>query len=602
VQPAAAVLLSLTRLLEWLREQGQGEGAASIARVSALLDVMLQESQHLPQPHPSWQLYELLLQLQQQPAWQQQQATGLSVKACDALILQQQEPEHSADSAARVLQLLLHSAGHSSSGAGLQASVQCYEQLSSSSQQAVLAAAVRLGHHEEVLQLALQTGAAEDTFQQLLNLWQGQQHLPASAAAAAAAAISAGSGGKQLEAAAAEVDRDYGSPPAATVLLAATEASLQLQSVPAVTQLLQLLQRAAAGSSLSQLLTSQQVEQCVQLLCLSSGTGTGSQAAWEAAQQLVNDCLLDSAVMSGVARITATTVASYAAAAAAVVKDSTTCQQQLQRMAGPAVLVQAIRELASKADAAGTVLLLEAVLSGIASQQLQTQEVLQCLTGDSLQQLLGLLCRDSNSMPAAEQLVRFWMCTGGRQLPQAAAIALLDAYGKHRSALQPGSAAVLLGAVSFPQLAPATVNSNSQQQQQQAAAKGSADACRSSTELIAQICAGLSYPATTPGGPAAAAAAGAVEDTAWVDDLSSPAAAAALFSCWFWQQPTDPGLLLLLYSRARQGPGSAKPSLEGLLLDLGLAAAGRAADWHTGRGVLTVNYTWYDLLSSWMQG
>jgi hypothetical protein len=251
-------------------------------------------------------------------------------------------------------------------------------------------------------------------------------------------------------------------------------------------------------------------------------------------------------------------------------------------MAGPAVLVQAIVELASKANAAGTVLLLEAVLLGAASQQLQMQEVLQCLTGDSLQHLLGLLCKDCSSMPAAEQLVRFWMCEGGLQLPQAAALALLDAYRKHRSDLQPGSAAVLLEAVSLPQLTTATVNGNSQQQQQQQAIEAqSAAACRSSTELIAQICACLSYPATTPSGLAAAAAAGAAADTAWVDKLSSPAAAAALFSCWFWQQPADPRLLLLLYSRARKVPGSA--SVEGLLLDLGLAAAGRAADWREGR-------------------
>ncbi len=73
-------------------------------------------------------------------------------------------------------------------------------------------------------------------------------------------------------------------------------------------------------------------------------------------------------------------------------------------------------------------------------------------------------------------------------------------------------------------------------------------------------------------------------DTSWIDKLSGPAAAAALFSCWAWQLPGSgsPEVLLLLYHRARQAKAAAKPSIEGLLLDLGLAAAGRAAAWHEG--------------------
>ncbi|WIA15312.1 hypothetical protein OEZ85_001979 [Tetradesmus obliquus] len=34
-------------------------------------------------------------------------------------------------------------------------------------------------------------------------------------------------------------------------------------------------------------------------------------------------------------------------------------------------------------------------------------------------------------------------------------------------------------------------------------------------------------------------------------------------------------------------PGSIKPSLGGLLLDLGLAAAGRAGDWHAGAAIVS---------------
>jgi hypothetical protein len=156
-----------------------------------------------------------------------------------------------------------------------------------------------------------------------------------------------------------------------------------------------------------------------------------------------------------------------------------------------------------------------------ASQQLQTQQVLQCLTAGNLQQLLGLLCKHSSSMPAAEQLVQLWVCQGGQQLPQAAAMILLEAYGKHRSDLQPGAAAVLLGAVGKTLLPAVTANENSPQQQD------AATACSSSTKLIAQVYGCLAYPSGTNDSAAAAAA------SAWVDELSSPAAAATLFSCWY---------------------------------------------------------------------
>eukprot|EP00775_Hariotina_reticulata_P005776 gene5776-6015_t len=52
-------------------------------------------------------------------------------------------------------------------------------------------------------------------------------------------------------------------------------------------------------------------------------------------------------------------------------------------------------------------------------------------------------------------------------------------------------------------------------------------------------------------------------------------------------QLDGPQLLLELYHRTRQAPGAAKPSLEGLVLDLGLIAAGRAGDWHECGAVLS---------------
>jgi hypothetical protein len=347
---SAEPLLQMPQLLQWLRQQGQQEGAASIASMCTLTSELLGTSADYLSQQQSWQLYELLLELQQQPAWQQQQqATGLSTEACNAMIKQQQAPGESADSAAKVLQLLLHSTfGSSGSTGSFKKSAECYEQLSSSSQQVVLAAAVRLGRHAEALQLVLQTAAAGDALPQLLNLWQQQQKQQQLSAAAS----------KEQGIAEPGLGKISGDPPQAEVLQDALSAALQLQLVPAVAQLTQLLPGAAApGSRWSQQLTIQQVEQCVQLL---SSQNAASQAAWEAAQQLVSDCL---ASAEGAPAFTADTVAAYAAAAAAASQQASV-KQQLQKMAGTAVLMQAIMLLAGRSDAAATALLLEAVLSG----------------------------------------------------------------------------------------------------------------------------------------------------------------------------------------------------------------------------------------------
>jgi hypothetical protein len=89
--------------------------------------------------------------------------------------------------------------------------------------------------------------------------------------------------------------------------------------------------------------------------------------------------------------------------------------------------------------------------------------------------------------------------------------------------------------------------------------------------------------------------------SAWVDRLSHEAAAAALFSTWYWSTPAAAaavtggagmqlpsssfiGVLgLSLYAAARDG----KPSLSSLLLDLGLTAAAGACDWDRGAFPIT---------------
>jgi hypothetical protein len=92
---------------DWLQQLGQSATGRAAAAVATLLQGLLQQSMLFALPRKqSWQLYQLLLELQQQPAWQQQGLTGLTTGACDALIQQQREPAWYGTAAGSVLQLL----------------------------------------------------------------------------------------------------------------------------------------------------------------------------------------------------------------------------------------------------------------------------------------------------------------------------------------------------------------------------------------------------------------------------------------------------------------------------------------------------------------
>jgi hypothetical protein len=275
---AAECLVPFAQLLEWLRQQGRQEGdSLQESSVLALLDTMLccasvdlGKNMFRLSQQESWQLFELLLELQQQQ--QQQQATSLSLAACNAMIKQQVEPGLSKESAENVLKLLQHATtanSSDSSSTGLAASVQLFEQLSSGSQQAVLAAAARLGQHFEALQLVTQAAAAAEKLEWLLDEWEQQL------AAVAAAGSGQESAAQQAEAVAGEAAaptsesaQACGLPPSVAVYQAAVSASLELNAVELTPYILwQLQQVAPSGSSLLDLISLQQLEQCLQLLC-----------------------------------------------------------------------------------------------------------------------------------------------------------------------------------------------------------------------------------------------------------------------------------------------------------------------------------------------
>jgi hypothetical protein len=106
-QSRPVVQLPFNQLLSWLQLLGRTANGSLPSFVAALVQELLQQSMLFDLLRKqSWQLYQLLLQLQQQPAWQQQGLTGLTAGACDALIQQQREPAWYGTAAGSVLQLL----------------------------------------------------------------------------------------------------------------------------------------------------------------------------------------------------------------------------------------------------------------------------------------------------------------------------------------------------------------------------------------------------------------------------------------------------------------------------------------------------------------
>lgn len=203
------------------------------------------------------------------------------------------------------------------------------------------------------------------------------------------------------------------------------------------------------------------------------------------------------------------------------------------------------------------------------------------------------LCSIRSGLAVAVRLLKYWIHQG-QVVPETSLLTFIEAVA-HKDDMQPAMAAVQLGLIDPSQLTAAASSGHQQHTRKQPAAahdSQNVDLLVSCTHQIAELCFQLVLPAE-----------GDIPqlDDAWIQQLSCSAAAVTLFSCWLWQPallsdtassvaPRQLGaeLLLALYRQIRHGPGAVKPSLDSLVLDLGLAAAGRAAAWKEGECVRTI--------------
>jgi hypothetical protein len=399
-QSTTAARLPFAQLLIWLQLLGHDAKGSLAAFVVSLVQELIQQSIMFELPSKqSLQLYQLLLELQQQPAWQQQGLTGLAAGACDVLIQQHRQPAWYGTSASSVLQLLQHAAGDSNSGTaaeqGQLVPLEVHEKLGSNSQSVVLAALVRLAHHTDALQLVQQAPQGNEQLPALLQLWTAQLRQAQQAGAAdATMSVSDDEGEPQQQwqkthLASQVATRVRGSPVTQPVLQQALAVALQSstqQQLQLSVQVVQLMQQAAPNSSVPDLFAAGQMEQYLLLLCKDSTSSSFATAA-----ELEAACVDSSAPV----QFSAAAVAAFASAAAAAGAGS--ASQQLLQMAELPVLVAAGMQLAKQQDAAPLQLLLSLVLGACSSGRMPADQVLQQLSDSDLQQLLSLLCRSAAS-------------------------------------------------------------------------------------------------------------------------------------------------------------------------------------------------------------
>jgi hypothetical protein len=253
------------------------------------------------------------------------------------------------------------------------------------------------------------------------------------------------------------------------------------------------------------------------------------------------------------------------------------------------VLVQALQQVcafSSQLGSAAAANVAEQLLA-LLEQQQALQQTVQAQPATAVQ-LVQLLSEQSMLAVALRVVTCMLDQASATGVSPAMTVSLVTALAQQQLELQPAAAAVAFGLVSAEDLTAAGADSIYSD-----SAATSADAIRAS-QLIAQLCC-MQLPQQ------GVADLEELSDTVsiWVDKLSHGAAAAALFSTWYWSQPTAAaaagsvatpqtlqlpaassiGVLgLSLYAAARDG----KPSLSSLLLDLALVAAADARDWDRG--------------------
>lgn len=367
---------------------------------------------------------------------------------------------------------------------------------------------------------------------------------------------------------------------------------IQLQLVDVAARLLQLMKLATANSKgAGELLPHQQLEQYMQLLCQqvsSSVEGHNKQQCMLAVQQLVAESL------AGTQRwaFSIDAVAAYATAAAASLESgratAADVQQQLMHMAPAAVLIDLAVKFAAKQQAKATARLVKSALFSISKQAKNQEAKLIAALADkdsnNMPMLLRVLGSSADGFQTAVSLLEIWLAQE-QHFPNPAALAFLETAAQ-QSHLQPARAAVHLGFFKSQQLAAAAgagaterqlEERHADQQTQQQDSKAAAQ-CSNNITLIASVCDSLCHSTSDNSQEQL--------DFSWVGELSAEAAATALFSCWLWQVPRlQPGnctaaegtaanaqLLLTLYHHLRKAL-AAKPSIDSLLLDLGLCSS-----------------------------
>jgi hypothetical protein len=273
-----------------------------------------------------------------------------------------------------------------------------------------------------------------------------------------------------------------------------------------------------------------------------------------------------------------------------------------QQVPSTDVLVQALQEVCAGSSQLGSAAanVAEQLLTLLEQQQALQQAVqAQPTTAVQLVQLLIAQSKLASALRLVSCMLEKSLAT---VVTPAMTVSLVNALTQQRYDLQPAAAAVAFGVVSAEDVTAAGADSISS-----GSAANTADAVRVS-RLIAQLCY-MQLPqqsSTTADGEELKDAV-----SVWVDKLSHEAAAAALFSTWYWSQPaaaaggaqtvqapqlpaaSSVGVLgLSLYAAARAG----KPSLSSLLLDLALMTAADARDWD--RGALAILLQAYNAFSS----
>jgi hypothetical protein len=551
------------QLLEWLSAVCRSAPPTAAASFLVQLLITNSEEQQLS-PDQSWQLYELLLTCQKDWGPGQQ---GLPAAAADALIQQQgrQQMDHG-----KVAKLVVQVWDHyNNAAAATAAGAVCFVQLHPATQDRVVTALVTTGDDQQAVSLVQEV----------------PQLLPTLAAA-----------WQQL---------------GKTVEVGLLEDALAL-AVQEGTQ-----KAAGAAQSLLGLVKGQQVgvevlrmELAVQLLQLLCKYGKVVTAAGLLPTCLGSPSAVVSFFTAAAKQPTEEQIRALAGIGVGMGRDGPLDEKQQQQQ-----LLKSLDQLLELGNVTAIGLFWQGLEASRKCIAQESDAVLAALSKSQQQQIL-MLCCSSRPSPAAPSFTARQLAAEAMQcsvvLSAESSARLITAVAKDHEELQPCQAAVLLGVVTAEQMMGAGGSSSSGSGRRSPGERNLVEevdeaGLAGTLSVIAQLC-------LVQLGDASSST--EVEEvgnaTDWVaryspEALSPEGAAAALFAVWNGQQqqqqqqqdspaisPVAAGVLgLALYHAARKGSTlsaaagwTAKPSLDSLVLDLALAAAGEAGQWEEGKACL----------------